>query len=63
MNDQSWLLCTNRSPTLRPIMSVVVKMLEGETGTASLPSGYFMSVLPSSPSAYDVYPLRTECIV
>lgn len=31
------LLCTNPSPTLRPIMSTVVSMLEGQTAIGNLP--------------------------
>ncbi|KAJ6296977.1 hypothetical protein OIU78_022659 [Salix suchowensis] len=30
------LLCTNQSPTLRPIMSTVVSMLEGKTDVEEL---------------------------
>ncbi|VVA93504.1 unnamed protein product [Arabis nemorensis] len=78
------LLCTNKSPTLSPSMSEVVKMLEGESEIEQSISGpnvygddlqfeptsetgdlivIFMSVSPSSPSAYDLYPLGAESIV
>ncbi|KAJ0236958.1 Protein kinase domain-containing protein [Hirschfeldia incana] len=68
------LLCSNKSPTLRPTMSEVVKMLEGETEIEQIisdpgvygdelrfqQSSEIVSIPSSCESACDLYPLSPE---
>ncbi|KAH0917890.1 hypothetical protein HID58_025550 [Brassica napus] len=70
------LLCSNKSPTLRPTMSEVVKMLEGETEIEQIisdpgvygdelrfkQSSEIVTIPSSCESAYDLYPFSPESI-
>lgn len=63
------LVCTNASPSLRPLMSEAVQMLEGEMEIAEVMSGpavyghdlNFSKLMEStSMSGYDLYPFHSE---
>ncbi|KAL0759755.1 hypothetical protein Bca101_075905 [Brassica carinata] len=59
------LLCSNKSPTLRPTMSEVVKMLEGETEIEQIISdpGVYGDELRFKRSSEDLNPLSPQAIV